>query len=55
MVLHFYKPESPSPKNVLYQIWLNCPSGSEEDKNAKSLHTDGQQAIRKADLSFQLR
>ena len=33
----------------------NWPSGSGEDENLKSLQSDGQQAIRKAHPSFQLR
>ena len=50
------KLESPSPKDVYAKFVQNWPSGSwEEDENMKCLKTDGQQAIRKAHLSFQLR
>ena len=63
--LHLNKLESQSPKDALCKFGWNWPSGSwEEDENEKSLQTDGQtdrrtddgqQAIRKAHLSFQLR
>ena len=60
VVLHLKKPECPETKDALCQFWLNWTSGSgEEDEHVKSLQTDGQiddgqQAIRKAHLSYQL-
>ena len=41
MALYLNKLESPSPIDVLCQVWLNWPSGSgNEVQNVKSLQTD---------------
>jgi hypothetical protein len=52
-VLHLCNSESPLPEDDLCQHSWPSSSG-EEVENVKSL-TDGQRAIRKAHLSFQLR
>ena len=47
IVLHLFKLESPSPKDVLCQVWLNWPIGSgEEDENFKSLRQQQRQRRR---------
>jgi hypothetical protein len=56
--LRLNKLESPPPKDDLCQFWLNWPGRSEKSKMWKFTdgQTDtGQQAIRKAHSSFQLR
>jgi hypothetical protein len=50
VVLHLYNSESPLPNDALCQVWLNWPSGSEEEvENVKLMfnrqtdrQTDGQ-------------
>jgi hypothetical protein len=59
--LRLNKPESPSPKDDLCQVWLKLVQWFwRRNRKSKSLQTDketvaGQQAIRIAHLSFQLR
>ena len=56
MALHLNKFESPLPKNTYYQVWLKLAHWIwKKEENVKSLRIDGEQAIRKAYLSFQLR
>jgi hypothetical protein len=59
--LHLNNLESPPPKDDLCQVWLKLAQWFwRRSRKCKSLQTDGQeddgqQAIRKAHLSFQLR
>ena len=56
MILHLKKTESPSPKDTFAKLgWIWMSGSGEDDENVKNLQTDGRQATRKANLSFQLR
>ena len=55
VALFWNKLESPIPKDALYQVCWNWPSGSwEEDENVKSLQTDGRQTTGDQKSSLEL-